>query len=91
MELEGSSSNRDGIGATVLVELSKKGKTHMWKQWMRSGGGLASSSQALVSFGFAKEQFSASDQVRVEVHFSSGEKVIEDNITLNQRITIYEP
>ena len=86
----GSESNRDGIGSVVVVTANVNGQEYSWKQWIRSGGGLASSSEAMANFGIPSSFITVSDQVRVEVTFPSGQKVVKGNIDLNQRLSIFE-
>ena len=57
---------------------------------MKLGGEFASSSESALFFGLPKGNFDDDDQVDVEVNFPSGTNVIQENIRINQKITISE-
>ena len=88
--LEGNESNREGIGAEVQVKGVRKNKNYTYTQWMKLGGEFASSSESALFFGLPKDIFDDDDQVDVEVNFPSGTNVIQENIRINQKITISE-
>jgi enediyne biosynthesis protein E4 len=79
VRLVGTNSNRDGIGARVIV--GKQVRT------MTTTMGYASSSHADLHFGLGK----ASDPVRVEVQWPSGVRQVLENVTTDQVIEIKEP
>jgi hypothetical protein len=78
VRLTGSKSNRDGIGARVIV--GNQVRT------MTTAVGYASSSHAGLHFGLG----SASEPVRVEVHWPSGARQIVEDVRTNQAIEIRE-
>ena len=81
VQLEGTVSNREGIGAKVVVKTADR----VYTQWMRSGGKLGSSDQSMLHFGLADAK-----QVDIEVFFPSGLRVIKNGVSFNQRLTIIE-
>jgi enediyne biosynthesis protein E4 len=78
VRLVGARSNRDGIGARVIV--GNQVRT------MSSAAGYASSSHAGVHFGLG----SAADTVRVEVQWPSGVRQTLENVKTNQMVKIEE-
>ena len=81
IELQGTSSNREGIGAKVVVTTEQR----VYTQWMRSGGKLGSSNQSMLHFGLAD-----AEQVDVVVFFPSGVSVTKNELSYNQKYTITE-
>jgi enediyne biosynthesis protein E4 len=81
IELQGTSSNREGIGAKVVVTTEQR----VYTQWMRSGGKLGSSNQSMLHFGLAD-----AEQVDVVVFFPSGVSVTKNELSYNQKYTIIE-
>jgi hypothetical protein len=81
IELRGTKSNRDGIGAVVRVE-SASGK-----QWnmLRSGSSYCSQSELALTFGLAQD-----NAATVEVDWPSGMRQQFQNVAANQRIAIDE-
>ena len=90
ISLKGTQSNREGIGARIIVQGEKRKKQFRYTKWNRLGGGFSSSSTSQLLFGLPSEHFDETDKVTVEVHFPSGIIVVQDNINLNQHITISE-
>lgn len=82
LKLVGTKSNRDGIGAVVLV---KSGQTAQ-KQMLRSGSSYLSSSELALTFGLGK----AEKADFVEIHWPSGATQQLTNINAGQTITIRE-
>jgi enediyne biosynthesis protein E4 len=78
VRLVGTKSNRDGIGARVIV--GNQVRT------MTSAAGYASSSHAGVHFGLG----SGSDVVRVDVQWPSGTRQTVENVKVNQVVEIRE-
>jgi hypothetical protein len=78
VRLVGTTSNRDAIGARILV--GNQVRT------MTTAVGYASSSHAGAHFGLG----SAADPVRVEVHWPSGARQIVEGVKTNQVIEIKE-
>lgn len=74
----GTKSNRDGIGARVIV--GNQVRT------MTTASGYASSSHAGVHFGLG----TATDSVRVEIQWPSGTRQTIDNVKTNQVVEIRE-
>jgi len=81
IDLEGTISNRDGIGSKVTVSTPDRNLT----QWFRAGGTLASSNESLLHFGLG-----AADTVDITVRFPSGEIIERTAVSANQRILISE-
>ena len=78
VRLVGTKSNRDGLGARVIV--ANQSRT------MSTARGYASSSHAGVHFGLG----SGTANVRVEVQWPSGTKQVVENVKTNQTIEIRE-
>ena len=78
VRLVGTKSNRDGLGARVIVGTQSR--------TMSTARGYASSSHAGVHFGLG----SGAATVRVEVEWPSGRKQVVDNVKTNQTIEIKE-
>jgi enediyne biosynthesis protein E4 len=79
VRLVGSRSNRDGIGARVIV--GNQVRT------MSTAVGYASSSHAGVHFGLG----TATDVPRIEVQWPSGSRQIVEKVKTNQVVEIKEP
>jgi len=81
VELSGTKSNRDGIGAVVRVE-SASGK-----QWnmLRSGSSYCSQSELALTFGLGRDS-----TAKVEVDWPSGTRQQFTNVAADQRILIDE-
>ncbi len=78
VRLIGARSNRDGIGARVIV--GNQVRT------MTTAVGYASSSHAGLHFGLG----ATSDVVRVEIHWPSGTRQMLDNVKVNQVVEVTE-
>ena len=90
MKLQGTKSNRDGIGASIRVTSGgtsgvASGKDQQW-QMLRSGGSYLSQSELVATFGLG----SAAKADSVEVQWPSGQIDKLSNITAGQTITIEE-
>jgi hypothetical protein len=82
IKLEGTKSNRDGIGSVVWVQSA----TTNQKQMLRSGSSYLSSSELLLTFGLG-----TSTQANViEVYWPSGAVTKLTNIKAGQTITVRE-
>ncbi len=82
VRLDGSKSNRDGIGAVVRVE-SASGRQ---SQMVRSGSSYCSQSHLALTFGLAQDA-----EVRVlEIEWPSGQKDRLTNVKPNQFLKIVE-
>ena len=79
VRLVGTKSNRDGIGARVLVGSQVR--------TMTTAMGYASSSHAGLHFGLG----SAPGPVRVEVQWPSGVKQVLENVEVNRVLEVVEP
>jgi hypothetical protein len=79
----GTSSNRDGIGAKITVQV-----TNQQKLWgvVKTGSSYASQSELLLTFGLGKSEKVAS----VEVVWPSGRVDNLQDVSANQAITIQE-
>jgi hypothetical protein len=78
VRLTGTRSNRDGIGARVII--GNQVRT------MMTAAGYASSSQTAVHFGVG-----SAERVRVEVHWPSGTRQVIENVKANQVVDVREP
>ena len=81
VRLEGSKSNRDGIGAVVRV--TSTGGTQM--QTVHSGSSYCSASDLALTFGLG-----ADTTASLDIHWPSGAHQILGNIKASQRLTIKE-
>lgn len=82
IKLEGTKSNRDGIGSVVWVQSASTNQ----KQMLRSGSSYLSSSELLLTFGLG-----ASTQANtIEVYWPSGSVTKLSNIKADQILTIRE-
>jgi enediyne biosynthesis protein E4 len=81
--LEGTRSNRDGIGARIKV-VSKSGTQY---NHMTSSVGYASSSYGPVHFGLGPDD----KATLVEIHWPSGTVQTLKNVPANQRLVVKEP
>ena len=81
IRLNGTKSNRDGIGAVVRVE------TASGKQWnmVRSGSSYCSQSELALTFGLGKDA-----QAAVEVDWPSGEMQKLGRVAANRFLTVDE-
>jgi hypothetical protein len=82
IKLEGTKSNRDGIGAIVRVQT---GDNHQW-QMMRSGSSYLSQSELVLTFGLGKSQKAD----RVEIDWPSGQHDGLTNVQADEIITVRE-
>jgi hypothetical protein len=81
IDLEGSFSNRDGIGS--VIEISSEDEE--WIHWFGAGGSTNSSSERMLTVGLGLVE-----EVDVTVTFPTGITVTETGVQANQRITIEE-
>jgi hypothetical protein len=81
IELEGTLSNRDGIGSTVWVRAGDE----EWIYVLGAGGGTNSTSERVVFAGLGDI-----DEVDIEVQFPSGIVVVETAVAADQRIVLEE-
>ena len=82
VKLEGTKSNRDGIGAVVRLT---SGKDHQWKM-LHSGSSYLSQSELVLTFGLGQSTKADS----VEVLWPSGQEDKLSNISAGQTITVQE-
>lgn len=82
LNLEGTKSNRDAIGAKVTVRVGD----HQQTQEVRSGGGYISQSDFRLHFGLGK----ATKADAVEIRWPSGLVQRLENVTGNQAVIIRE-
>jgi hypothetical protein len=85
VKLEGSRSNRNGIGAKVTVKTSKGAK---FEQVVRTGSSYASQSELPLVFGLGKPEEGLT--LTVEVTWPGGQRDALQNVKPNQSITIVE-
>ena len=79
LDLVGSASNRDALGARV--------KARDQTRWVKSTAGYASSSLRPIHFGMKE----CTEPVTVEIAWPSGARQIVESIPLNQTTIIHEP
>jgi hypothetical protein len=82
IKLDGTRSNRDGIGAVVTVRAGEDSQTQM----LRSGSGYLSASELVLTFGLA--QHAQADQV--EIRWPSGQVDHLANIAAGETVTVKE-
>jgi enediyne biosynthesis protein E4 len=82
IKLDGTKSNRDGIGATVTVRSGKDNQTQM----LRSGSSYLSSNELVLTFGLGQQ--SQVDEIKIA--WPSGQSDRIANIPAGQTITIKE-
>src|SRR6185437_733886 len=82
VRLEGTRSNRDGIGAVVTIE---NGAERQW-QMMHSGSSYLSQSELVLTFGLAQRTSAAT----LQVDWPSGQTDKLPNVQADQAITIQE-
>jgi hypothetical protein len=83
LKLEGTTSNRDGIGARI--RLTCGGKTQYTQK--KSTTGYLSQNDPRIHFGLAKN-----DMVeKIEIKWPSGKVQVLNNIKANQILTVKEP
>jgi hypothetical protein len=85
VKLEGTKSNRNGIGAKVTVKTSKGAKL---EQMVRTGSSYASQSELPLVFGLGKPEEGLT--LTVEVVWPGGQRDSLQNVKPNQAITIQE-
>ena len=82
IELTGTSSERDAIGARVTVTCGQQS----WTQWESGGDGFLCSNEAVLDFGLAN----ARSIDRVEVRWPSGQRQAFNDLRINQRYLLVE-
>ena len=82
IKLEGTKSNRDGIGAVVRLT---SGKDQQW-QTVHSGSSYLSQSELVLNFGLGDKTKADS----IEVQWPSGQVDKLSNVAGNQTITVQE-
>jgi hypothetical protein len=82
IKLEGTQSNRDGIGATVRVGAGNDSQIQM----LRSGSSYLSSSELILTFGLAEHTIADS----VEIHWPSGHVDSLSKVSADRIITVKE-
>ena len=81
IDLEGTTSNRDGIGSVVRITTEETERVYIFG----AGGSTNSSNERLVTLGLGD-----ATSVDIEVIFPSGNSVEVTDVQANQRITIEE-
>lgn len=82
IELIGTTSERDAIGARVTVS----GDRQSWTQWETGGDGFLCSNEPVLDFGIANTEA----VTRVDVHWPSGQTQTVHGLAINQRYLIIE-
>lgn len=83
LKLVGTKSNRDAIGARVIVHLSDKNKE--WQQ-VKSGMSYCSQSELPLTFGLGKIR----SVPKIEIFWPSGKTQVLQNVSSNKILTIRE-
>jgi hypothetical protein len=83
LELEGTRSNRDALGAVVTVHV---GATTQVRE-VRAGTGFISSSSPVLHFGLGE----ASAVDSLEIRWPSGERQVLTGVAANQKLRVTEP
>jgi hypothetical protein len=85
VKLVGTRSNRDGIGAKVMLTTSSGARLF---RMVKTGSSYASQSELPLTFGLGKPE--ASRTVSIEIVWPSGQKESLNKIGANQFITVKE-
>ena len=83
LALEGTASNRDGLGAKVTISCGGKSQT----SWKKCTAGYLSQGDPRIHFGLAKNN----NIEKIEIRWPSGKKQILENVKPNQILTVTEP
>lgn len=81
LELVGTTSERDAVGATVQIQCESK----RWTNWVTNGGFLASN-EAAIDFGLGD----LSTSCKVTIQWPSGHEQKIDSLPLNERYLVVE-
>ncbi|WP_231602534.1 FG-GAP-like repeat-containing protein [Neorhodopirellula pilleata] len=82
LKLVGVESERDAVGAKVIVDAGE----HQWTGWVVGGGGFLCSNEAILDFGLADQM-----QVdRLEIIWPSGTRQTLDEVEVNRTHLIVE-
>ncbi len=82
----GRESNREGVGARVIVETGKGRTVHRQIQEVRAGSGYLSSSDPRLTFGLGP----AREAARVTVRWPSGRVSVKEHVAADQVLTVEE-
>ncbi len=83
LDLHGTKSNRDAIGAVVKVTANGMTQTRM----VKTGSSYLSQSELPLTFGLGP----AETAERVEIHWPSGQTQVLEKIAANQQLVVTEP
>ncbi len=83
LELEGTRSNRDALGAVVTARVT--GRTQV--RQVKAGSGFISSSSPILHFGLGD----ATSVESLEIRWPSGERQLLTEVAANQRLRLTEP
>lgn len=83
VELEGTRSNRDALGAVVTARVAG----HTQVRQVKAGSGFISSSSPILHFGLGD----ATSVESLEIRWPSGELQLLTEVTANQRLRLTEP
>ena len=86
LKLEGVRSNRDAIGARVVIRYQSAGKKLSQSQTLRAGEGYLAQNSKWLHFGLA----SNSQLDQVEVYWPGGQLQVFDDLAVNQWYTLRE-
>jgi hypothetical protein len=84
LQLEGTSSNRDAIGAKVLIQVGSRKLV----RWIEGGGSYLSSHDKRLIFGLGHSE---RQSVNAEIHWPSGQVQTVSGLTANRYQKITEP
>ena len=82
LKLIGVESERDAIGAKVMIESGE----HQWTAWVTGGDGYLCRNESVVSFGLG--MLASADRVRIE--WPSGAKQLLNDVAVDRRILVVE-
>jgi hypothetical protein len=85
LELEGTRSNRDALGAMVVLSFQK----HKFVRWITGGASYLSSHDKRLLFGLGDA--SASETASAEIYWPSGQTEPISNLSLNRYHRVLEP
>ena len=83
LELEGTRSNRDALGAVVTVRVAG----HTQVRQVKAGSGFISSSSPILHFGLGD----AESVDTLEIRWPSGDRQLLTEVAANQRLRLTEP
>ena len=86
VSLQGTSSNRDGVGAKVRVDFSQNGFNHNLFKWLRAGEGFLAQSSKRLHFGLGTRV----QNVNLSIRWPSGHQDIFQDVSTNRCVKVIE-